>query len=158
MLTSTAAFAQPELHVTEGFVRQFEFSGEPIASVSIGDVTVADAIPLTDHAFLVQSHKIGTTNMILLSKDRQVIDEIIVIVDRPISGLVRIHNKAMLNSYTEFSCGPTGCSFVGENTVTEPAPLPQGHVQQIFQGTYNQNGNTSGQTLPVPSVVEPSRQ
>src|SRR6516165_2234098 len=93
LLLTTAAFAQPEFHVTEGFVRQIDTTGEPIGSVSIGDTSVADALPLTDHSFLVQSHKIGTTNMLMLDKNKRVLDEIIIIVDRPISGLVRIHNK-----------------------------------------------------------------
>jgi Flp pilus assembly secretin CpaC len=153
LLASTAAIAQPEFHVTEGFVRQIDTTGEPIGSVSIGDTSIADALPLTDHSFLVQSHKIGTTNMLMLDKNKQVLDEIIIIVDRPISGLVRIHNKALANSYTEYSCAPNGCQYVGENTVQEPAPLPQGHVRQIFEGTYNHNGNQ--QQAPSPAIVEP---
>jgi hypothetical protein len=156
LLVSTVAMAQPELHVVEGFVQHFGYAGgEPIASVSIGDSTVADVLPLTEHDFLIQSHKIGRTNMLFLDKNRQVLDEVIVIVDRPISGLTRIHNKALINSYTEFSCSPTGCQFVGENTVTEPAPLPRGHSEQIFQGNYHHDGTGQTAPLPVPTVVEP---
>ena len=156
MLISTAAFAQPEFHITEGFVRQFEFVGEPVASLSVGDTSVADAIPLSEHSFLVQSHKIGMTNMMLFDKDKKLIDEMIVIVDRPISGLVRVHNKALINSYTEYSCTSTGCQYVGENTVQEPAPLPQGHVQQQFEGTYNHNGNAQP-TAPTPATIGPAQ-
>jgi Flp pilus assembly secretin CpaC len=153
MLASTAAFGQPDMHVTEGFVKQFEFTGEPIASISIGDTAVADVLPLSEHSFLVQSHKIGHTNMILFDRNKQVVDEIIVTVDRPMNGLVRIHNKAMLNSYTEFSCAPNGCQFVGENTVNEPAPLPRGH----FHGTYDHNSSGPQQAPAVPAVVEPQQ-
>jgi Flp pilus assembly secretin CpaC len=154
LLASTAAIAQPEIHVTEGFVRHLEYS-EPIGSVSIGDTSVADAVPLSDHTLLVQSHKMGTTNLLFLGKDKQVLDEIIIVVDRPVSGLIRVHNKALINSYTEYSCKENGCQYVGENTVQEPAPLPHGHVNQIFQGTYNHNGNQS--PAATPSVVEPTQ-
>jgi Flp pilus assembly secretin CpaC len=153
LLASTSAMAQPEIHVTEGFVRHLEYS-ETIGSVSIGDTSVADAIPLSDHTLLVQSHKIGTTNLLFLSKDKRVLDEIIIVVDRPVSGLTRVHNKALINSYTEYSCTAIGCQYIGENAVQEPAPLPQGHVQQIFQGTYNHNGSQPAPAV-TPSMVEP---
>jgi Flp pilus assembly secretin CpaC len=156
LLASTAAIAQPEIHVTEGFVRHLEYS-EPIGSVSVGDAKVADVLPLTDREFLVQSHKIGTTNLLMLSKDKKVLDEIIIVVDRPISGLVRIHNKALINSYTEFSCAENGCQYVGENTVQEPAPLPRGHVQQHFEGIYHQDGGQQAPIAPSPALVEPSQ-
>jgi Flp pilus assembly secretin CpaC len=156
LLLTTAAFAQPEFHVTEGFVRQIDTTGEPIGSVSIGDTSVADALPLTDHSFLVQSHKIGTTNMLMLDKNKRVLDEIVVIVDRPISGVVHIHNKALINSYTEYSCAPNGCQYLGENTVSEPAPLPRGHHQEHFQGDYNMTGG-KWITPPSPATVEPTQ-
>jgi len=154
LLASTAALAQPEFHVTEGFVRQIEYVGEPIDSVGVGDTSVADAIPLSDHTFLVQSHKIGTTNMLLLSQDKRVLDEIVIVVDRPIS-VVHIHNKALIGSYTEYSCTKIGCQYVGENTVQEPAPLPQGYTNQTFLGTYN--GNTQS-TQPSSTFVSPPQQ
>jgi Flp pilus assembly secretin CpaC len=154
LLASGAAMAQPEIHVTEGFVRHMEYS-EPIGSVSVGDAKIADVLPLTDREFLIQSHKIGTTNLLMLSKDKKVLDEIIIVVDRPISGLVRVHNKALINSYTEFSCAWNGCQYIGENTVQEPAPLPRGHINQIFQGTYNHNGG--GDQSPAPAIKEPAR-
>ena len=156
LLASTAAMAQPEIHVTEGFVRHLEYS-KPIASISVGDASVADALPLTDRAFLIQSHKMGMTNLIMLGKNKEVLDEIIVVVDRPISGLVRVHNKALINSYTEFSCAENGCQYVGENTVQEPAPLPRGHVQQHFEGIYHQDGGQQAPIAPSPALVEPSQ-
>jgi Flp pilus assembly secretin CpaC len=154
LASTTTAFSQPELHVTEGFVKHYEFKGEPIKTISIGDTTIADALPISDHAFMVQSHKIGVTNMILLGADNQVIDEVIVTVERPVSGLVRIHNKALLNSYTEFACGQVGCQYVGETTVHEPAPLPRGHSEShsTIDSTYHNEGSPQA---PAPTIITP---
>jgi hypothetical protein len=51
----------------------------------------------------------------------------------------------------QFSCWEQGCQFIGENTVSEPAPLPRGY----YNSTYNQGGN--GQPGVQPSLPPDSR-
>ncbi len=62
----------------------------------------------------------------------------------------KIHNKAMLHSYTKYSCSYKGCEFVGEHTVEEPAPLPSGHHRYHVK----QSGE-AGQQPPPATVTIP---
>jgi len=153
LLLATAANAQPPaetqtLHVTQGLATYYR-ADKPFANVSVGNTQVMDARPLSDRALLVQGYKTGTTNIILFDKDYAPLRDITVVVDAQGSGFVTIHNKAKIASYTEYSCWNNGCQFLGENTVSEPAPLPRGYYSST--STYNQ-GN------PPPPVVPRDRE
>ncbi len=65
----------------------------------------------------------------------------------------KVHNKALLNSYTTYSCSYKGCEFVGEHTVEEPAPLPRGHRRYHVKQSIN-NGE-AGQQPPPATVTIP---
>ena len=137
LLLATAAHAQPPaevqtIHVTQGLATYYRIDGTPFDTIVVGDPSVMDARPLTDKAVLIQGYKPGTTNMVFISKDHAPLRDVTVVVDAQGSGFVKIHNKAVLNSYTEFSCWETGCQFRGENTVAEPAPLPRGYLNQTI--------------------------
>lgn len=111
---------------------------QPFDTVNIGDSKIADVVPLTDRSLIIQGHATGRTNMIFLDRSKTPIKEITVTVDEQGDGFIKVHNKALLNSYTAFSCWNAGCQFVGENTVAEPAPLPRGYQnlnQSINQGS-----------------------
>jgi len=153
LMAMAPAMAQPPIpsetvHVTQGLATYYRADSKPFATISVGDTSVIDANPLTDRAVLIQAYKIGATNMIFFDQDKMPIKEVTVVVDAQGSGFVKIHNKARLNSYTEFSCWQSGCQFRGENTVAEPAPLPPGNLNQ----TINQSVTTQGNQ---PSVVVP---
>lgn len=146
-LLPTVAFAQPEetIRVQRGIASVYKIDTEaPFSTVNIGNSKVADVVPLTDRSLIIQGHTTGTTNIIFLSKGNIPIKNLAVVVDEQGSGFIQIHNKALLNSYTAFSCWSNGCQFVGENTVSEPAPLPRGN--------YNSNYNQSSQ----PGLQPPS--
>ena len=137
LLLASAANAQPPaeiqtVHVTQGLAFYYRTDGLPFANISVGDPAIVDARPLTDKAVLLQGYKTGTTNMIFFDRDWTPLRDVTVVVDAQGSGFVKIHNKAVLNSYTEFSCWQTGCQFRGENTVAEPAPLPRGYLSQTI--------------------------
>jgi hypothetical protein len=156
LLSSTAAFAQPDvipetIRVTQGIASYYR-TDAPFDTVSVGNTNVVDVAALTDHSLLIEAHRIGTTNMLLLNRDKAPIRNVTVIVGAQGTGFVKVHNKAKLNSYTEFSCWPDGCQFVGENTVSEPAPLPRGY--------YNQTSNfgpSGGNPGVQPSIPQDSR-
>jgi len=141
LISMAPAIAQPPIpnetvHVTQGLVTYYRADSQPFATISVGDTAIMDATPLTDRAVLIQAYKTGATNMIFFDRDKIPIKDVTVVVDSQGSGFVKIHNKAQLNSYTEFSCWQSGCQFRGENTVAEPAPLPRGYLSTttIMQG------------------------
>lgn len=128
---------------------------EAFVTVNVGDTRIADVIPLTDRTLLIQGQKAGTTNVIFFDDMKQPIEDLTIAVDEQGKGFVKIHNKALLNSYTIYTCWDKGCEFVGENTVAEPAPLPHGY--QNVTSTINQSLNgESNQPLPPASVTVPA--
>jgi hypothetical protein len=148
LLLSTSALAQPPMatetiHITQGLASYYRAGDQSFDTVSVGDDRVIDVRPVTDRALLIQGYKTGTTNIILFDQQKMPMKDVTVIVDAQGAGFVRIHNKKLLNSYTEYSCWDHGCQFRGETTVSEPAPLPRGYLVS----TYNQG--TGQQQAPV---------
>ena len=153
LLASTAALAQngTTLRVQKNMAAVYRVdTTEAISSITVGNPKIMDVAPLTDRSILIEPHIAGTTNLTFFNKDKRPIKDLTVVVDEQGSGFVRIHNKAMLNSFTTFTCWSDGCQFVGENTVAEPAPLPRGH-QSI-----NQSVSGEGQP-PVAPITIPAR-
>jgi Pilus formation protein N terminal region len=153
LMAAAPAMAQPPIatetvHVTQGLVTYYRADSQSFATISVGDISIIDANPLTDRAVLIQAYKTGATNMIFFDRDKMPIKDVTVVVDAQGSGFVKIHNKAMLSSFTEYNCWQTGCQFRGETTVSEPAPLPRGYLNQ----TVNQSVTTQGNQ---PSIVVP---
>jgi hypothetical protein len=156
LLLPVSASAQPDavngtasVRVQRGIASVYKIdTDQAFKTVNIGDARIADIVPLTDRSLLIQGHITGTTNLIFLDSQSVPIKEVIVTVDEQGGGFVRVHNKALINSYTAFTCWNNGCQFVGENTVAEPAPLPRGNYSQNF----NQNQG-SGTQPPAPVSV-----
>jgi hypothetical protein len=46
--------------------------------------------------------------------------------------LVKVHNKALVTSYTLYVCGPDYCDYRGEMTAKEPAPLPPTRTENRY--------------------------
>jgi hypothetical protein len=154
---STQEVATASVRVKRGIASVYRIdTREPFVTVNVGDTKILDVIPLTDRSLLLQGQKAGTTNVVFFDEMKQPIEDLTVSVDEQGAGFVKIHNKAMLNSYTMFNCWETGCEFVGENTVAEPAPLPRGN--QNITSTINQslNNGEGGQILPPASVTVPA--
>lgn len=134
LMTSTA-LAQPPLQdrvkVTKGIASIYR-TDAPFANIVTGDPTVVDVRALTDRSILIEGKHIGSTNLIFLDQNKFPTSEVVVSVGEQGPGYTRIHNKAKLNSFTSFNCWETGCEFVGENTVAEPAPLPRGYLNSTY--------------------------
>jgi hypothetical protein len=155
LLSTTSAMAQPDItpetiRITQGITSYYRVDSS-FKDVSVGNTAVADVIPLTDQSLLIEGRKTGTTNMLLLNAQKVPVRNVTLIVDAQGSGFVKIHNKANAASFMQFSCWEQGCQFIGENTVSEPAPLPRGY----YNSTYNQGGN--GQPGVQPSLPPDSR-
>jgi hypothetical protein len=155
LLSTTSAIAQPEItpdtiHITQG-VASYYRTDAAFTDLAVGNPLVADVRPLTDHAVLIEGRKTGTTNILLFNEQKEPIRNVTLVVDAQGSGFVKIHNKANAASFMQFSCWEQGCQFIGENTVSEPAPLPRGY----YNSTYNQGGN--GQPGVQPSLPPDSR-
>jgi hypothetical protein len=155
LLSTTSAMAQPDItpetiRITQGITSYYRVDSS-FKDVSVGNTAVADVIPLTDQSLLIEGRKTGTTNMLLLNAQKVPVRNVTLIVDAQGSGFVKIHNKANAASFMQFSCWEQGCQFIGENTVSEPAPLPRGY----YNSTYNQGGN--GQQGVQPSFPQDNR-
>ncbi len=112
--------------------------------VIISDPDVLGLLPISSQSAVLKALKAGNTDILFfnnedLVKSIEVIanDSVVrrsAVPDReahlPAFWRVEIHNKALLTSQTNFLCGPDGCHYVGELTVTEPAQLPRGWSNQ----------------------------
>jgi Pilus formation protein N terminal region len=134
---------QDTIHATKGIASIYRLKGEEsFATISVGDPNIVNVTPLTDHSIVIQARQTGTTNLIFLDSAKTPVKDVAVVIDAQGSKSITIHDKAMLNSYTKFSCGNKGCQFAGENTVEEPAPLPRGN------STSTVNQSVSGEVGP----------
>lgn len=115
-------------------------ASQPVAEINISNPSVVDGKPITDRRVVLVAGQQGKSDVIFFDKDHTVISYLEVTVDDfatrgyPVSDpegsayrVVEVHNKAKLDSQTNFRCGSDGCHFAGEVTVSEPAPLPSGY-------------------------------
>jgi hypothetical protein len=145
---------------------------EPYAVVNTSNRGVVDVDQLTDHAVLLRALKQGNADLFfydikgkLVNALEVSVDDFNYNIDKPVSdpgvrsyGYFTLHNKALLNSQTNFRCRYNDCQYVGETTVTEPAPLPRGYSNQNINS--NQSVNYSGAiggggTQAVPPTTTP---
>jgi hypothetical protein len=137
-------------------------------AVYVTDNDVIDVIARTDQAVTLLPKKEGETNLYFVGQNNDVVLSLDVTVAKFVgvtttdSGteitpyrLVEVHNKAKLDSVTNFRCGANGCFFVGETTVEEPAPLPAGHSQASRTDNekidYQNTAPPAGVSAPAPT-------
>jgi Flp pilus assembly secretin CpaC len=144
------------LTATKGFASIFMFQ-DKIEGIVVGDPTVADVVALNDKTILVDAHHPGLTNLILLNHEKRPIREVAIAVTAP-EGLVHIHNKKLISSYTIYQCSITGCDYTGELTVQEPAALPPGWSNSTFNNNNTGEGNPPAPVQPIPVVPSPQQQ
>ena len=90
----------------------------------VANSTVLDADAVTDHSIIVMARKEGYSEISVIKKDGDLASRLAVTVDPFGSfGSVEIHNKAKLDSQTNFRCWPRGCYYTGEITVTRACTL-----------------------------------
>jgi Flp pilus assembly secretin CpaC len=94
----------------------------------------------------------GQTNLVFLDERNTQVAVVNVSVQYG-GGRVRIHNKALIGSHTNYRCWESGCAYVSETTMQEPAALPRGH--NSYTSDIKSEVKTDGG--PAPTVVTPSR-
>ena len=148
---------------------------EPYAVVNTSNHGVVDVDQITDRVVLLRALKQGNADLFFYDVKGKLVNALEVSVDdfnynldKPVPdpdvrsyGYFTLHNKALLNSQTNFRCRYNDCQYVGETTVSEPAPLPRGY--SIQNGNSNQNVNYSGAiggggTQAVPNAAPPPQQ
>src|SRR5690242_11252489 len=95
----------------------------PFKTIVIGDPKVVDAQAVTDRSIILTPQREGETTILFLDEKNEPLNYLSINVDVAGPGRVKVHNKALFNSYTSFRCTSTGCQYVDETTVQEPAPL-----------------------------------
>jgi Flp pilus assembly secretin CpaC len=119
----------PDLILSQGMSKPIKVA-RPFKTIHISDPEVIDMVTVTDQLAIVVPKKPGRTNVLFLDASPAVVTGMNVSVENyPAYGDVEVHNKALLTSATNFRCGETGCHFVDETTVKEPAALPRGHSE-----------------------------
>ena len=121
---------------------------KPFKTVLIGNPKIVEATAETDRTVVLTPRDVGETNIIFLDERNIQITSINVVVD-PGPESVKIYNKALITSYTNYRCNETGCDYVKEVTATEPAPLPRGHADEGYN--INSTNTNINPTNPSPS-------
>ncbi len=150
--------ASDEIVMTLGFTYAPYKLDRPAKAVKIGDTRIVDIsqpeeksdnnLP-TKCAFNLEAKSVGETNILFLDARHDVIKNLKVTVTDG-GGSVKIHNKALLNSYTVFKCTSTGCRYVDELEVNEPTTLPRGHYQSDWTDKTNPSRNSPPALLIQP--------
>ena len=119
----------------------------PFKTIMIGNPKIVDATAQNDRTVVLTPHAVGETNIIFLDERNVRITSINVLVDEGVAtSRVKIHNKALLTSFTTYRCWENRCEYVDEVTAKEPAELPRGHLNQNQSVNENINSTTTDQT------------
>ena len=121
---------------------------KPFKTLLIGNPKIVEATPHSDRTVVLTPRGLGETNIIFLDAGNVQITNINVVVDEE-PARVKIHNKALITSYTNYRCDITGCEYVNELTAAEPAPLPRGHSNSGYNvNSTNTNINPTNPSPP----------
>ena len=155
-LTSESSVVPQQILLRPDGARLVTFA-EPFSSIHVANPTVVDATPVTDHSIILKAFKEGYSDIYFVRKDGDLSCNLQVRVDNFVStrgpsvpdpaasslGSIEMHNKAKLNSQTNFRCGPHSCYYTGEITVSEPAPLPSGYQKQEIEQKIDQTNRNA---------------
>lgn len=152
-----------QVRLPSSSAREVSFN-QPFAGVHISNPAVVDVAPITDHSVILTATRQGNadvyfsditgkiTNVLAVSVDDFNYDKRNPQNDTEVGayGYLDVHNKAELDSQTHFRCRWNGCQYVGETTVSEPAPLPVGYSSST--SSLNYSGGLSGGPQAVPGA------
>jgi Pilus formation protein N terminal region len=151
---------------------------EPFSNIYVSNPAHVEVAMVTDHSLLLKALNEGNSEVFLYDNKGNLKNILHVFVDQfayrvnskpPPSadpdfktyGSVVVHNKAKLDSQTNFKCKSNDCEFVGETTVTEPAPLPSGNYNNLYGGTAGAAPlyppGQAGGLLPAPPQGNPAQ-
>lgn len=126
----SAAHCKDLLRIAPGFAMAIQIPGTATDKFTaiIGDPTVADVTFGPRNTFMFIGKKEGVTNIIVLKdSDGTEIYNAGIEVGSADVGLVELHNKALVTSYTLYKCTPEDCHYVREVTAAELVLLPRGY-------------------------------
>jgi Pilus formation protein N terminal region len=84
---------------------------DPFDRILVGDPKIADALPLSDHAFSLTSKEQGLTNFILLNDARAVVAEYVVHVHYPTHFVTIFHGESPSVVYECSDRAPEACVY-----------------------------------------------
>ena len=124
---------------------------KPFKTILIGNPKIVDATAQDDRTVVLTPQAVGETNIIFLDERNIQITSINVLVDEGVAtSRVKIHNKALLTSFTTYRCWENRCEYVDEVTAKEPAALPRGYLSQNQNLNQNINSTTIDRTPRPP--------
>jgi Pilus formation protein N terminal region len=95
----------------------------PFKTILIGNPKIVEATAQDDRTVILTPQAVGETNIIFLDERNVRITSINVLVDEGVgTSRVKIHNKALLTSFTTYRCWENRCEYIDEVTAKEPAP------------------------------------
>ena len=151
-LASWASMARCEnlLQLAPGFAAAVRVAGADKGKFTaiVGDPAIADVTFGPQNTFMFVGKKEGITNVIVLKdSDGTEMYNARIEVGSADVGLTRIHNKALITSYTLYKCAPDGCDYMKEVTASEPARLPLGYSSQTIQSNANVQSSASSANI-----------
>jgi Flp pilus assembly secretin CpaC len=160
-LASWASMARCEnlLQLAPGFATAVRVTGADKGKFTaiVGDPTIADVTFGPQNTFMFVGKKEGITNVIVLKdSDGTEMYNARIEVGSAEVGLTKIHNKAMVTSYTVYKCAPDGCDYRNEVTASEPARLPIGYSSQNIQSSTNIQSNANVQSSAPSANIQSS--
>ena len=123
----------------------------PFKTIVIGDPKVVDTQAVTDRSIIITPQSEGETTILFLDEQNEPLNYLSINVDVAGPGRIKVHNKALLNSYTSFRCTSQGCQYVDETTMREPAPLPRGYPDQA---TRDATPTPTTPIAPTPPTIQ----
>jgi Flp pilus assembly secretin CpaC len=110
----------------------------PFKTIVVGDPKVVDTTAVTDRSIIITPQSEGETTILFLDEHNEPLNYLSITVDVAGPGRIKVHNKALVTSYTSYRCTSNGCQYVDELTSQEAAPLPRGHTSQKQQQQIDQ--------------------
>ena len=119
----------------------------PFKTILVGNPKVVEATVQDDRTVILTPKETGETNIIFLDERNARITSINVLVDEGVgTNRVKIHNKALVTSFTAYRCWENRCEYVDEVTAKEPVELPRGNLNQNQNFNENINSTTLDRT------------
>jgi hypothetical protein len=144
-----SSLCQQTVYLSPNFISTLTID-KPFKTVLVGNPGIVQATAHSDRMVVLTPQDVGETNIIFLDEGNVQISNINVQVG-PAFVRVKIHNKALLTSFTAYRCDKIRCEYVDEVTAKEPAPLPRGYGSQ----TYNENINSTNQNINSTNTPPP---
>jgi Pilus formation protein N terminal region len=124
---------------------------KPFKTILVGNPKIVEATVQDDRTVVLTPQAVGETNIIFLDERNVRITSINVLVDEGVgTSRVKIHNKALVTSFTAYRCWENRCEYVDEVTAKEPAPSPPKQPSGSIWDTIFGTGGSQPSPNPPP--------